>query len=104
MNMKQKFIKKEQEETVEQITPADADKLLNKNIYDYGIDILEDRVLADFRDGFKPAQRRILWAARDLRAYPDSKTVKSARIVGDTMRKVSSPFVGLWFSCQSCQF
>jgi len=83
--MKQKFIKKEQEEIVEQITPADADKLLNKNIYDYGIDILEDRVLADFRDGFKPAQRRILWTAKGLKAYPDSKTVKSARITGDCM-------------------
>lgn len=83
--MRQKFIKKEQEETVEQITPAGADKLLNKNIYDYGIDILEDRVLADFRDGFKPAQRRILWTAKGLKAYPDSKTVKCARITGDCM-------------------
>ena len=77
----------EVEEIVEQISTVDADDLLNKNIYDYGIDILEDRVLADFRDGFKPAQRRILWSARDLKAYADAKTVKSARICGDCMGK-----------------
>lgn len=79
--------KKVEEEIVEQISDVNINDLLSKNIYDYGIDILEDRVLADFRDGFKPAQRRILWTARDLKAYPDSKTVKSARITGDCMGK-----------------
>lgn len=83
-------MKKKQENTeeiVEQISTITADELLNKNIYDYGIDILEDRVLADFRDGFKPAQRRILWSAHDLHAYANAKTVKSARICGDCMGK-----------------
>ena len=75
------------EYVVEQISQVNVNDLLNKNIYDYGIDVLEDRVLADFRDGFKPAQRRILWTARDLKAFPDSKTVKSARITGDCMGK-----------------
>ena len=79
--------KKVEEEIVEQISNVNINDLLSKNIYDYGIDILEDRVLADFRDGFKPAQRRILWTARDLKAYPDSKTIKSARITGDCMGK-----------------
>lgn len=79
--------KEEDEIVVEQISQIDANDILNKNIYDYGIDVLEDRVLADFRDGFKPAQRRLLWTARDLKAYPDSKTVKSARITGDCMGK-----------------
>ena len=79
--------KKVEEEIVEQISNVNINDLLSKNIYDYGIDILEDRVLADFSDGFKPAQRRILWTARDLKAYPDSKTIKSARITGDCMGK-----------------
>lgn len=79
--------KKTIEHVEEQISQVNVNELLNKNIYDYGIDILEDRVLADFRDGFKPAQRRILWTAKDLKAYPDSKTVKSARITGDCMGK-----------------
>lgn len=80
-------MKKKEEEIVEQISEINADDILNKNIYDYGIEVLEDRVLADFRDGFKPAQRRLLWTARDLKAYPDSKTVKCARITGDCMGK-----------------
>lgn len=75
------------EEKLEVINEIETDSLLKKNIYDYGIDLIEDRVLADFRDGLKPAQRRILWAAKDLKAYFDSKTVKSARILGDTMGK-----------------
>ena len=79
--------KKVEEDIVEQISPVAADDLLNKNIYDYGIDLLEDRVLADFRDGFKPAQRRIVWTAKDLKAYADSKTIKCGRITGDCMGK-----------------
>lgn len=79
--------KDSQEHIVEQISQVKINDLLNKNIYDYGIDVLEDRVLADFRDGFKPAQRRILWTAKDLKAYPDTKTIKSARITGDCMGK-----------------
>lgn len=78
---------KDIEVVAEQISQINADDLLNKNIYDYGIDILEDRVLADFRDGFKPAQRRILWTTRDLKAYSDSKTIKCGRITGDCMGK-----------------
>lgn len=71
----------------EQISQINADELLKKNIYDYGIDVIEDRALADYRDGFKPAQRRILQSAKDLKAYADSKTVKSARVTGDCMGK-----------------
>lgn len=52
-----------------------------------GIDVISDRALADYRDGLKPAQRRIMKAAKDLHAYWNSKTVKAARIVGDTMGK-----------------
>lgn len=68
-------------------TTVDGDTLLKKNIYDYGLDVISDRALADYRDGLKPAQRRIMKAAKDLRAFWNSKTVKSARIVGDAMGK-----------------
>ena len=69
----------------EEFKTIDADKLLRKNIYDYGIDVIEDRALADYRDGLKPAARRILWTANDLHATWQNKTVKSARITGDCM-------------------
>ena len=63
-----------------------ADEMFHKNMYDYGMDVLEDRALADYRDGLKPAQRRLIWTANDLKATWDNKTVKSARITGDCMR------------------
>lgn len=49
--------------------------------------MLEDRALADYRDGLKPAQRRLMWTAKELKATWDNKTVKSARITGDCMGK-----------------
>lgn len=66
---------------------VDADGLLKKNMYDYGMDVISDRALSDFRDGLKPAQRRLLKTAEDLKAYWQNKTVKSARITGDAMGK-----------------
>lgn len=64
-----------------------AEEMFHKNMKTYGLDVLEDRALADFRDGLKPAQRRLIWTAKDLKATWDNKTVKSARITGDCMGK-----------------
>lgn len=66
---------------------VDADGLLKKNMYEYGIDVLSDRSLSDFRDGLKPAQRRLLTTAVGLKAFWNSRTIKSARITGDCMGK-----------------
>lgn len=52
----------------------------------YGIYILYRRVLSDYRDGFKPVQRRIIYAMlKDTKATTSS--VKSAAVVGDVMKK-----------------
>lgn len=69
------------------IKTVDADGLLKKNIQDYGLEVISDRALSDYRDGLKPAQRRLLKAAEDLHATWNNKTVKSARITGDCMGK-----------------
>ena len=53
-----------------------ATNLLEKNITDYGTEVICDRAIADFRDGLKPAQRRIMKAASDLHAFWDKRTVK----------------------------
>lgn len=73
----------------------DTDQMLHKNMEVYGLDVLEDRALADYRDGLKPAQRRLMWTAKELKATWDNKTVKSARITGDCMRKISPTSVVL---------
>ena len=62
-----------------------ATELTSKNMYEYGISVIEDRAIPDYRDGLKPVQRRLLRTADDLHAYANNKTIKSARITGDSM-------------------
>ena len=52
----------------------------------YGQYTLEQRAVADFRDGLKPVQRRVLWSANGL-GLSGQKGVssKSAKIVGECM-------------------
>jgi len=59
-----------------------------KNSYmSYAMSVIMSRALPDVRDGLKPSQRRILVAMDDLNLGPRSKRVKSASIVGETMKK-----------------
>ena len=64
-------------------------ELTSKNMYEYGISVIEDRAIPDYRDGLKPVQRRLLRTADDLHAYANTKTIKSARITGDCMGRYS---------------
>ena len=61
--------------------------MVRNNMIEYGKDVNEDRALSDFRDGFKPAQRRLLASMCDLHAFAGSMSYKSARITGDSMGK-----------------
>jgi DNA gyrase subunit A len=62
--------------------------LARKRYLDYAMSVITSRALPDVRDGLKPVQRRILFAAHnDLRLHPDSKPRKSAAIVGEVMSK-----------------
>lgn len=70
----------------EKIIERNSTEQFREDYQRYGIAVTFTRVIPDYRDGFKPVQRRILWAM-----YNHSKaiqhTVKSATIVGDTMGK-----------------
>jgi DNA gyrase subunit A len=48
---------------------------------------LLDRAIADVRDGFKPVQRRIIYAMGDMSLGPTAQHRKSARVVGEVMGK-----------------
>lgn len=51
----------------------------------YGSYVLEERALADLRDGLKPVQRRLLWSMwKHLSLRPGSTSKKSARVSGET--------------------
>lgn len=53
----------------------------------YGVSVLEDRAIPDYRDGLNPVNRRALWAAFRLGLWHNIKPVKSARLVGDIIGK-----------------
>ncbi|GAB4459764.1 MAG: DNA gyrase subunit A [Armatimonadaceae bacterium] len=49
----------------------------------YAMSTIVSRALPDVRDGLKPVQRRILYAMRELGLSPNSRHLKSAKIVGE---------------------
>jgi DNA gyrase subunit A len=71
-------------EKVEKINVADE---IKNSFLDYSMSVIISRALPDVRDGLKPSQRRILFAMHELGVMPTRKTLKCARIVGETMGK-----------------
>ena len=58
---------------------------LRQSYLKYAMSVIVDRALPDVRDGLKPSQRRILVAMNDLNPSPSRKTLKCAKVVGETM-------------------
>ena len=86
MSKKSKFLKTKEEHT-NQLTESEVSKVLEFNIKEYGMSVIEDRMIPSIRDGLKPSQRRLLKAMYDLKAWNTAPTVKSARVTGDCMGK-----------------
>jgi DNA gyrase subunit A len=60
----------------------------------YAMSTIVSRALPDVRDGLKPVQRRILYSMRELGLSPNSRHLKSAKIVGECFvagTRVSTP-------------
>ncbi len=58
-----------------------------KAYLDYSMYVILDRALPHIADGFKPVQRRIVYAMSELGLKATSKHKKSARTVGDVLGK-----------------
>ncbi len=58
-----------------------------KAYLDYSMYVILDRALPHLADGFKPVQRRIVYAMSELGLKATSKHKKSARTVGDVLGK-----------------
>src|SRR3954468_22044288 len=71
-------------EKIEKINVADE---IKNSFLDYSMSVIISRALPDAGDGLKPSQRRILYAMHELGLFPTRKTLKCARIVGETMGK-----------------
>ncbi len=67
------------------VSIVEIDQELRRSYLGYAVSTLVSRALPDIRDGFKPVQRRILYAMRRGGFGPGSARVKSAKVVGNTM-------------------
>lgn len=92
---KDKEIEKELEEDEEikkqelekGVIGAEITEEMEKAYIDYAMSVIVSRALPSVEDGLKPVHRRILYAMEKLGLEPGKQTVKSARIVGDTIGK-----------------
>ena len=69
-----------------EIDVVSIDDELKSNYLAYAMSVIVGRALPDVRDGLKPVHRRIMYAMSKIRGC-DTRTVKSARIVGDVIGK-----------------
>ena len=69
----------------DKITEVDLKSTMEGNYIDYAMSVIVSRALPDVKDGLKPVQRRILYAAMKMGAVASAKTKKCATIVGETM-------------------
>ena len=60
---------------------------MRESYIDYAMSVIVSRALPDVRDGLKPVHRRILFAMHEMGLKAGSKSVKSARIVGEVLGK-----------------
>jgi DNA gyrase subunit A len=58
---------------------------MERSYLTYAMSVITSRALPDVRDGFKPSQRRVIYAMRQLNLGPRAKRSKSAKVVGETM-------------------
>lgn len=69
----------------DKVKDVDLKNTMESSYIDYAMSVIVSRALPDVKDGLKPVQRRILYAAMKMGATADKKTKKCATIVGETM-------------------
>jgi DNA gyrase subunit A len=82
----EKELSKDELEEGKRIVGAEISEEMKKAYIDYAMSVIVARALPSVEDGLKPVHRRILFAMDKL-GLDKGHTVKSARIVGDTMGK-----------------
>jgi DNA gyrase subunit A len=70
------------------ITESSVAKETKDRYLTYALSVVTSRALPDVRDGLKPVQRRILYAAfHNLKLHPEGTHRKSAAVVGEVLAK-----------------
>ncbi len=75
------------EEFKEKIVEQGISSEMRKSYLNYAMTVISSRALPDVRDGLKPVHRRILYAMHKSGLSPQSKTKKSATVVGEVIGK-----------------
>jgi DNA gyrase subunit A len=71
----------------EKVVPVYIEEEMKDSYINYAMSVIVGRALPDIRDGLKPVHRRILYTMKELGVEHNKPYKKSARIVGDCMRK-----------------
>lgn len=73
------------EEAREDINAVNVANYAQQAYLDYAMSVVCGRAIPYLEDGQKPVQRRILYAMQEMRLNPDTKPVKSAKIIGSVL-------------------
>lgn len=71
----------------EQIITKDLGQIMKPRYKRYALSVIEDRAIPDMNTGVKPVLKRILYSMNEMGLKANSKTKKSARVVGDVIGK-----------------
>ncbi len=72
---------------VGEVVPTSISSEMKKSYLDYAMSVIVARALPDIRDGLKPVNRRIIYAAHEMDLTFDSGFKKCAAVVGRVMEK-----------------
>src|SRR5262245_35281047 len=67
--------------------PVNIEDEMKRSYMDYAMSVIIGRALPDVRDGFKPANRRVLYAMRQMGLASNRAYRKCAAIVGEVLGK-----------------
>lgn len=70
-----------------EIIPTSITTEMKKSYLDYAMSVIIARALPDIKDGLKPVQRRIIYAAHDMGLNANSRYRKAATLIGEVMGK-----------------
>ena len=70
-----------------EVVPTSITSEMKKSYLDYAMSVIVARALPDIRDGLKPVQRRIIYAANEVGLQYNQRYRKAATLVGEVMGK-----------------
>ncbi len=86
-NKKSQEPEKEISSAIGTLEPREIVDEMKESYLDYAMSVIVARALPDVRDGLKPVHRRVLYAMHEMGLTHQSKTKKSATVVGEVMGK-----------------